>query len=75
MKEYRFISENKKSNKGTGNLKIIKSLLYICLKLAWYFLITLTATTYYPYYGYLFLVACVIILFVGNYLLSKLFKR
>ncbi|MBL4937624.1 hypothetical protein JK636_18065 [Clostridium sp. YIM B02515] len=53
----------------------MKKFYYICLKLLWYFLITVIATTYKQNYGWLFLVVCAIILAVGDAVLSRLFKK
>ncbi|OIK14277.1 hypothetical protein BIV59_03205 [Bacillus sp. MUM 13] len=49
--------------------------LYWLVKYAWYFAISVIATTCWKGYGWWFLVICAIALLLGDELIRKLFKR
>ncbi|MFF2591187.1 hypothetical protein ACFVSS_25795 [Peribacillus butanolivorans] len=49
--------------------------LYGLVIIAWYFLITILATTYWKGLGWWFLIICAIVLFLGDGLIRRFFKN
>jgi hypothetical protein len=48
---------------------------YWLVKFAWYFAMSVIATTYWKGFGWWFLVICAIVLLLGDELIRKLFKK
>ncbi|CAH0319123.1 hypothetical protein SRABI96_05374 [Peribacillus sp. Bi96] len=49
--------------------------LYLLVNIGWYFLITILATTFWKGLGWWFLIICAIVLFLGDGLIRRLFKK
>ncbi|ALS28225.1 hypothetical protein IJ21_28290 [Paenibacillus sp. 32O-W] len=49
--------------------------LYWLVKLGWYFVITVIATSYWKGLGWWFLVICAVVLLLGDELIRKIFNK